>query len=127
MHDLKPQPLASLLRDHSYLFNNPLNWTSLHLTMVGCRFMPLELLEYPQNEQNHSNAHQVQSEKPFVPANEAPTENLERKSRRMHSWDRWRSRPAPERLESKTWHVHERFIALRDVLQYEGSALKLDR
>lgn len=93
------------------------------MTMVGCRFKPLELLDPTQNDQNDDNARQVQSDTPSVPTKKAPTEDIP--CNFVHPLDRWRALPAPERLE-KTWQFHERFIALRDVLQYKGSALKLD-
>lgn len=96
------------------------------MSMVGCRFKPLELLdptENDQNDQNDDNACQVQSDMPSVSTKKAPTEDSARQF--VHPLDRWRALPAPERLE-KTWQFHERFIALRDVLQYKGSALKLD-
>jgi hypothetical protein len=56
--DLKPQPLAYLMRCHRDLFVNPLFWTSRHLDLVGCRFEPLKSTEYAQD---NTDMHQAQN------------------------------------------------------------------
>ncbi|KGO75885.1 hypothetical protein PITC_033310 [Penicillium italicum] len=60
---LKPQPLASLMRYHRYLFVDPFLWTSRHLDLVGCRFKPLNSTEYTQDDderqaQNNDESHE---------------------------------------------------------------------